>query len=51
LKRRRHYFLTYKQSPDRASRVAEITHVYGRDEAYEVVRRSQEDYAQRFPGS
>ena len=43
--RLRHYFLTYKQGPDRAPRVVEITHVYGRDEAHEVIRRSQEDYA------
>lgn len=42
--RLRHYFLTYKQGPDRAQRAVEITHVYGRDEAYEVIRRSLEDY-------
>ena len=42
--RLRHYFLTYKQAPDRASRVVEITQVYGRDEAHEVIRRSVEDY-------
>ena len=40
----RHYFLTYKQKPDRASRRVEITHVYDRDEAHEAIRRSQEDY-------
>jgi inorganic pyrophosphatase len=42
--RLRHYFLTYKQAPDRATRVVEITHTYGRDEAHEVIRRSHEDY-------
>jgi inorganic pyrophosphatase len=42
--RLRHYFLTYKHGPDRATRVVEITHVYGRDEAHEVIRRSVEDY-------
>jgi inorganic pyrophosphatase len=46
--RLRHYFLTYKQGPDRATRVVEITHVYGRDEAHEVIRRSREDYRSRY---
>ena len=42
--RLRHYFLTYKQGPDRAAHAVEITHVYGRDEAHEVIRRSAQDY-------
>jgi inorganic pyrophosphatase len=46
--RLRHYFLTYKQAPDRASRAVEITHVYGREEAHEVIRRSEADYAAHF---
>jgi len=48
--RLRHYFLTYKQAPDRSSRVCEITHVYGRDEAHTVIRRSQQDYERHFSG-
>jgi inorganic pyrophosphatase len=48
--RLRHYFLTYKQAPERATRVVEITHVYGRDEAHEVIRRSYGDYLAHFPG-
>ena len=28
----------------------EITHVYGRDEAYEAIRRSQADYTAAFMG-
>lgn len=48
--RLRHYFLTYKQAPDQAASPCEITHVYGRDEAYEAVRRSHEDYLARFAG-
>ena len=47
--RLRHYFLTYKQGPDRSSHPVEITHVYGRDEAHEVIGRSQEDYAAHLP--
>ena len=48
LERLRHYFLTYKQAPDRASPEVEITHVYGRAEAEDVIRRSQQDYHGRF---
>lgn len=46
--RLRHYFLTYKQAPDEVESRCQITHVYGREEAHEVIRRSQEDYAARF---
>jgi inorganic pyrophosphatase len=48
--RLRHYFLTYKQAPDGGARIVEITDVYGRDDAYEVIRCSQADYASHFPG-
>jgi inorganic pyrophosphatase len=49
--RLRHYFLTYKEGPDRvAPRRVEITHVYGREEAHEVIRRSARDYGARFGG-
>jgi len=48
--RLRHYFLTYKQGPDQARPACEITHVYSRGEAHDVVRRSREDYERRFPG-
>ncbi|MCX7882905.1 MAG: inorganic pyrophosphatase [Brevinematales bacterium] len=39
-----HYFLTYKHAPDNEDNRCEITHVYGKDEAQEVIRRSHEDY-------
>ena len=48
VQRLRHYFLTYKLAPDRAAPSVEITHVYGREEAHEVIRLSQEDYAAQF---
>lgn len=48
LNRLRHYFLTYKQSPDAAERVCEIAEVYGRDAAHEVIRRCQLDYEAHF---
>ena len=48
--RLRHYFLTYKTNrdsgPDGDRVVAEV---YGRDEALEMIRRSHQDYCDRFP--
>jgi inorganic pyrophosphatase len=49
LDRLRHYFLTYKEAPDTATRVVEITHVYGRAEAHDLIRRSHFDYRAHFP--
>ena len=46
--RLKHYFLTYKQAPTEAAPACELTRVYGREEAFEVIRRSQEDYVTRF---
>jgi inorganic pyrophosphatase len=48
IERLKHYFLTYKQPPGLAEHKTEITHVYDRQEAYEVIRRSQEDYRAKF---
>lgn len=45
--RLKHYFLTYKDLPGRASNV-EITHTYGIEEAQEVIRRSMNDYTRKF---
>lgn len=39
----RHFFLTYKDL-DGAAKNVEITHVYGKEEAYEVINRSRADY-------
>jgi len=47
--RLRHYFLTYKQAPEPATRIVEITHVYGREEAHQLIRRSHADYRAHFP--
>ncbi len=47
--RLKHYFLTYKQMPDESgSKKTEITHVYGREEAFEVIKRSTEDYKNHY---
>ncbi len=43
-----HYFLTYKQAPTGGEQACELLRVYGRDEAHEVIRRSQADYRERF---
>lgn len=42
----KHFFLTYKENPnqDNSDKKVEITHTYGREEALEVIRLSNEDY-------
>lgn len=47
LNRLKHYFLTYKQLPGEPPK-CEIPHVYGREEALEVIRRSQLDYQNTY---
>ena len=50
--RLKHYFLTYKESPDELTgsekRRMEIAGVYGREEAYEIIRLAQLDYEAYF---
>jgi inorganic pyrophosphatase len=46
--RLRHYFLSYKQIPGAGPRKVQIAEVYGREEAVEVIRRSMDDYRDRF---
>ena len=48
--RLKHYFLTYKDLPLSETPRCEITHAYGREEAHEVIRRSQADYHTHFKG-
>ncbi|MCB2219779.1 MAG: inorganic pyrophosphatase [Bacteroidetes bacterium] len=45
--RLKHYFLTYKDLPGNP-RDVEITHVFGKEEAHEVINRSVNDYQQKF---
>ncbi len=42
--RLQHYFLTYKQLPSEPN-VCEIAHIYGREQAYQVITESIKDYA------
>ena len=46
--RLKHYFLTDKDAPGSRKRETEITHVYGREEAHEVIERSRQDYDERY---
>lgn len=47
IKRLQHYFLTYKDLPGN-KRDSEITHIYGIDEAHDVIKCSIEDYQTKF---
>ncbi|HEX9944522.1 MAG TPA: inorganic pyrophosphatase [Thermoanaerobaculia bacterium] len=49
IERLKHYFLTYKRPPGADRGAVDITHVYGGEEAREVIERSREDYRNRFP--
>lgn len=46
--RLRHYFLSYKQLPQEAPRRVEIAEIYNREDAFEVIRRSAEDYRANY---
>ena len=43
----RHFFLTYKDL-DGAAKNVEITHVYGKEEAFEVIKLASEDYTEKY---
>jgi inorganic pyrophosphatase len=47
VERLRHYFLTYKDLPGNPSN-CEISHVYGLEEALDLIERSIEDYRKKF---
>jgi len=49
LDRLQHYFLSYKHAPGATQHKVEITSVYGRKEALEVIRASHADYRAKFP--
>lgn len=42
--RLKHYFLTYKDMPGSKNLRTEITHIYGREEALQIISSSIEDY-------
>lgn len=47
--RLQHYFETYKQGPSESVE-CEIAEIYGREQAYDVIRASRKDYNERFAG-
>ena len=44
IERLKHYFLTYKDMPDIALQRCEITHIYGAQEAKELISKAMLDY-------
>lgn len=48
INRLKHYFLTYKDMPGQITPRCEITHIYSKDEAHEVINRSRKDYTRKF---
>ncbi len=46
--RLRHYFLTYKNMPGEEESHVSIDAIYGKEEAHEVIRRSQIDYFTKY---
>lgn len=49
INRLKHYFLTYKQMPGESpQKKTEIAGMYGKQEAYEVIRSSQRDYNEHY---
>ncbi len=48
LTRLKHYFLTYKKNPNEDANRVQIDAIYGREEAFEVIRRSQTDYRHKY---
>ena len=47
INRLKHYFLTYKRSPE-GTQPVEIPDVYGREEALQVINASRRDYQANF---
>jgi inorganic pyrophosphatase len=48
IERLRHYFLTYKDSPERINCKVQITHIYDAREAHHVINLACDDYQQNF---
>lgn len=46
--RLKHYFLTYKDLPGQNKNRCEITHIFGREEAHEILKLGNKDYKEKF---
>jgi len=51
INRLKHYFLTYKDLPGIDDVKVEITDIYNKEEAHEVIRRSRADYKKHYPAN
>ncbi len=51
IERLRHYFLTYKDSPERINSKVQITHVYDAEEAHQVIELACRDYTSKMQKS
>ncbi len=49
IERLRHYFLTYKDSPERLNSRVQITQIYDSKEAHQVIELACRDYKNKFP--
>lgn len=48
IERLRHYFLTYKDSPERVNSKVQITHIYEAKEAHQIIELASQDYQNKF---
>lgn len=48
VRRLKHYFLTYKGIPGDSTHQVEITHIYGKMEALEIIEASRKDYQAHY---
>nr|WP_166156464.1 inorganic pyrophosphatase [Neochlamydia sp. AcF84]NGY95296.1 Inorganic pyrophosphatase [Neochlamydia sp. AcF84] len=48
IERLRHYFLTYKDSPERTYSTVQITHIYDVKEAHHVIKLALQDYEDKY---
>ncbi len=48
IERLKHYFLTYKESPHSDNKTVEIESVYGIEDAFEVIKASNNDYLKKY---
>lgn len=48
IERLRHYFLTYKDAPERDNSKVQIVDIYGRDEALQIINLGHQDYHNKF---
>ena len=48
IERLRHYFLTYKDIPERETSQVQVTHIFHAREAHEIINLARQDYRESF---